>query len=183
MLNVAGVALLGPLLLAGCGRAAGPSSVGPSTEVPPLTVSSSAAVSLSARTEADQQAVTAYAGMLRTWADAAKTANPEAAALRQYAQGDALKSLVNRLYGMQAKHIVGLGEPGTSPSAVDARPIDVPTTVIVRDCLDNATWLQYKESGELWDDKPGQRYVLEAVVVKADGLWKVDDFAIQDLTC
>src|SRR5688572_14149332 len=94
----------------------------------------SASPSLSARATADLAAVEAYAGMMRAWVDAAKTADPESQSLRQYAQGEALKFLVNQLYGLKLQHKIALGEPGTSPTAIEARPADVPTAVLIRDC-------------------------------------------------
>jgi hypothetical protein len=121
--------------------------------------------------------------MLRIWVDAAKTANPETPALREYTQGDALKFLTNQLYGMQMQHMVALGEPGTSPTVIDARPLDVPNTVVVRDCLDSTNWLQYRASGGLWDDKQGTRQELKAIVRRGDAGWKVDAFVLRDVTC
>jgi hypothetical protein len=175
-----GVATAMGLLLTGCGRTVGSPAVSSGGWSPTAVPASPTP---NPRSIADQEAVDAYVGMLHTWVEAAKTANPESVGLRQYAQGDALKDLVNRLYGMRAKHMVALGEPATSPSAIDARPVDVPTTVVVHDCLDDSTWLQYKESGELWDDKPGQRYEVEAIVVRTGTGWMVDGLVIRDVRC
>lgn len=179
-------AVVATAALTGCSRTA-ESTAAPTA--PPTIASASTPAptpppsTTSARATADREAVAAYAGMLRIWADAAKTANPETPALREYTQGDALKFLTNLLFGMQLERKVALGAPGTSPAAIDARPVDVPTTVVIRDCLDSTRWLEYQASGELWDDKPGERHELKAVVKKTDAGWKVDAFVIRDVTC
>lgn len=175
------VAAVLPLLTACGDEGSGPTATLPSL-VAPLP-SASVSATESARTIADREAVAAYSGMIRTWVEAAKTSNAGSKELRKFAQGDALNRLASHLYAAKLERKIALGEPRTSPTAVDARPLDVPTTVVVRDCLDSTKWLEYKESGELWDDEPGDRLEYQAIVVKTKAGWKVDAIAIPGATC
>jgi hypothetical protein len=170
-------------LLTGCGTRAGKEPQSVAATSPPSSAAIAASPSLTPRAIADRDAVAAYSGMLGAWVVAAKTSNPDEPQLRTYAQGRALKMLINVLYGRRMQKMVVLGEPGTAPRATDARPVDVPTTVVVTDCLDSTRWLEYRESGELWDDEPGGRHELQAVVVRTEAGWKVDVFVIRDVTC
>ncbi len=174
-----GVAAVLPLL-GGCG-AGGSAQPAALPSLPSPLPSASAPVS--ARAAADRDAVAAYSGMVRTWVEAAKTSDAGSKKLRQYAQGDALKLLAGHLYAAKLQKKIVLGELSTSPAAIDARPVDVPTTVVVRDCLDSTRWLEHKESGEPWDDKPGDRLEYQAIVLKTKEGWKVDAIAIPGATC
>ena len=50
-----------------------------------------------------------------------------------------------------------------------------PTT----DCVDDTNWLEYKKSGELWDNEPGGKHHNTATVTLTDGVWKVSSFTLE----
>jgi hypothetical protein len=64
-----------------------------------------------------------------------------------------------------------------------AEPADTPTKVGITDCGDSTNWLKYrKNSGELVDDQPGGRQLINAVVEQqSDGSWKVSDFGVHEV--
>lgn len=164
------------LLLMACGQpeaGQSPVSVNASTPVPSLSTSPS----LNPRAVAERDALAAYTGMIHAWVEAVAVSDPDAPALRQFASGQALRRMVVILYLARDAGRVGRGQPVTRPVVTAASPIDVPTEVTVTDCLDDSNWLEYKAStGELWDDIPGGRHDVTAVVKRSDSGWKVDSF-------
>lgn len=133
--------------------------------------------SLDPRTVAERDAIAAYEGMIHAWVEAAKVSDPDAPALRQFASGQALRRMVVLLYLARDAGKVGLGQPVSQPVVNVVSPIDAPTEVTLADCLDDSNWLQYKAStGELWDDIPGGRHDVTAVVKRSDSGWKVDSW-------
>jgi hypothetical protein len=166
------------LLLGACGK---PSSARPAADLgttPSAPVSPSAAPSPAPSNVADGDALAAYRGFLSAYVDAARTSDPGAATLRQYAQGAALTTVTSMLFGNQRDQKVVRGELGTNPMVVQSRPVAEPTEVLIRDCLDDSHWLEYRASGELWDDKPGGRRQMQATVTKSDTGWKVAAYSM-----
>lgn len=171
-----GVAVL-LLLLTACGKPqVGQAPVSADASAPVPSVSSSTPPN--PRAVAESEALAAYAGMIQAWVDAAEIPDPDAPALRQFASGAALKKLVVDLFFAREDGMVGGGQPVIQPSVVGALPPDDPTEVQLADCMDASDWLKYKTTGELWDDIPGGRLPVTAVVKHSDAGWKVDAFTI-----
>jgi hypothetical protein len=139
---------------------------------------------LSPTAKAKQDAVTAYRGMWTAFTKAAATANPDEHDLRRYAEGDALKVIVSGLYTDRTQGEVGRGAPVITPTATGAQPVSAPTSVSISDCVDDAKWLLYHKSGGLVDKTPGGKHRTTATVKAANGVWKVDSFALEGVgTC
>lgn len=164
------------LMLSGCGgqaRTGSPAS--PVAQQPSLQTSPSPSQS----EIAERDAVAAYRGFVAAWVDAAKVADPDAPALRQYSQGYALKLVVNAMFGNRLEQKFIRGEPVIDPKVADATPIEAPTRVTMSDCFDSAGWLAYKASGELWNDVPGGRRLTTSVLAKTDEGWKVESMSAE----
>lgn len=120
-------------------------------------------------------AVAAYRGMWAAFVEAAKTSDPDAPDIRKYASDNALKLIVgglvsNREQGKVVKGNLVLNPKATSVSASEAT---------ILDCVDATNWLEYKTSGELWDNKPGGKHRTTATVKAVDGTWKVSSFNLE----
>jgi hypothetical protein len=97
-----------------------------------------------------------------------------------------LTNLSRGLYADHANGLVTKGEPKLDPSVSSVEPPDVPTKIVVTDCGDSTNWLKYrKDNGQLADDNPGGRQLINAIVEKqSDGSWKVSDFGVHGVgTC
>ena len=182
----AAVVTIAALALTACG--AGASSPAPATahsaaqtptSVPPTSPSSPADV-------ARQQAIAAYLGMWRDFADAATTSDWRSPKLAQNATGDALSTLSRGLYADHYNGLVSRGRPVNNPQVSTADPAESPTKVVISDCGDSTNWLKYRaDNGQAANDGPGGRRQINAIVKKAvDGSWKVTDFGAQAVgTC
>jgi hypothetical protein len=120
-------------------------------------------------------AVVAYRGMWAAFVEAAKTSDPDAPDIRKYASDNALKLIVgglvsNREQGKVVKGNLVLNPKVTTASAIEAT---------ILDCVDATNWLEYKTSGELWDNKPGGKHRTTATVKAVDGTWKVSSFNLE----
>ncbi|MGC9667450.1 hypothetical protein ACNTMW_12945, partial [Planosporangium sp. 12N6] len=168
---VAGIVLLG----AGC-------QSGKSGDTPTKTPSaaSSATPSLGPSAAAARDALTAYRGMWNAFVEAAKTSDPDAPDLGKYASGQALRLIASGLYADRSQGKVTKGDVVLNPKVTDAKPAQAPTEVTVLDCVDSTKWLEYKASGELWDDKPGGKHRTTATVKLSDGTWKVSSFILEE---
>jgi hypothetical protein len=131
-------------------------------------------------TAAKQAALTAYRGMWTALVDASKTSDPDAPDLRKYAQGQALKLIVSGLYTNHTQGRVAKGHVVLHPQVTQATPAGDPTQVSVSDCVDATNWLDYKTSGELWNNEPGGKHQASAVVNRTEGSWRVDSFSLKD---
>jgi len=135
---------------------------------------------------AGQQAISAYLGMWRNFADAAVTSDWRSPALAQNATGDALSRLSRGLYADHYNGLVSRGRPVNTPEVSSVDPTDSPTTVVITDCGDSTAWTKYRaDNGQPVNDGPSGRRQINAVVKKAvDGSWKVTDFGVQAVgTC
>jgi hypothetical protein len=135
---------------------------------------------------ARQQAIAAYLGMWRNFADAATTSDWRSPALAQNATGDALSTLSRGLYADHYNGLVSRGRPVNTPEVSSVDPVDSPTTVVIADCGDSTTWTKYRaDNGQPVNDGPSGRRQINAIVKKAvDGSWKVTDFGVQAVgTC
>jgi hypothetical protein len=91
--------------------------------------------------------------------------------LGQHATGTALQKLTRGLYTDHQNGVVTRGEPVLDPSVSSAEPVTNPTTVVVTDCGDSTNFLKYDaETGQLVDDEPGGRQLIDATVgLQPDG--------------
>lgn len=165
--------MVGCLVVAACGSGEPRGARSPSLSTRPST-------SLSPDAAASQAALTAYRDMWTALVDASKTSDPDAPDLRKYAQGQALKLIVSGLYANRTEGKVAKGHVVLHPQATQATPAGDPTQVSVSDCVDATNWLEYKTSGELWNNVPGGKHQGSAVVTRTEGSWRVDSFSLKD---
>ncbi|GHE44033.1 hypothetical protein GCM10018785_12020 [Streptomyces longispororuber] len=132
---------------------------------------------------ARRKATTAYLGMWRDMAEAARSSDWRAPRLARYATGEALKAITRGMYADHRNGLVTKGEPENSPKITKVTPAADPTAAMISDCGDSSRWLKYRKSnGEVADDKPGGRQAITAEVKKqADGRWKVTRFAVWEV--
>src|SRR2546429_376721 len=81
-----------------------------------------------------QQAISAYLGMWRNFADAATTSDWRSPALAQNATGDALSTLSRGLYADHYNGLISRGRPVNNPQVSSVDPVDSPTAVVITDC-------------------------------------------------
>jgi hypothetical protein len=118
--------------------------------------------------------------MWAAFADAAKTSDPDAPDIRKYASDNALKLIVGGLVMNRSQGKVVKGDVVLNPKAT----VVSPTEETILDCVDATRWLEYKTSGELWDNKPGGKHKTIATVKNVDGTWKVSSFNLEGMgTC
>jgi hypothetical protein len=126
------------------------------------------------------QALAAYTGMWQAAAKASLTSDPDAPDLRRYAQDDALKLLVSALAADRKSGRVAKGRPTLAPRVTSVKPVDAPTTVAIRDCLDDSNWLEVRKSdGKPVDKVPGGHHDVTAKVVTTTAGWKVSSFTLK----
>jgi hypothetical protein len=123
-------------------------------------------------------ALTGYRKMWDAFAEAGKTADPDAPALREYAIGDALDTITSTLSGMRDGGTVILGDLKIDPEVVSLEPLGDPTVATVSDCVDDENWREHKASGGLANDTPGGRHRTTATVDLAID-WKVSSLKIE----
>jgi len=121
--------------------------------------------------------------MWRDFVVAGRTSDWQSPALGNHATGIALQTLSRGLYSDHYKGLVTKGEPVLSPSVTSVEPANAPAKVVVTDCGDSTNWLKYrKDTGELADNEPGGRQLINAIVEKQlDGSWKVSDFGVHEV--
>jgi len=112
-------------------------------------------------------------------AEQSHSSDPDTAALKPYATGQALEFAQSNLQERAADGVVARGQPSHSPevTAVDGQN----GTVEIRDCVNTTEWLQEDaETGELIDEKSDQPIRRQAeATVQADGLtWKVSELLL-----
>ncbi|MEV8504484.1 hypothetical protein AB0368_06585 [Actinoplanes sp. NPDC051475] len=161
-------------LLGACADGSDEQAFTPVASSPSVSASGSSGAAETPQARAGSEAVAAYRQFMAAWVDAAKVADPDAKALRTYGQGDALKTVVSAMFANRMEKKVVLGEPVLDPKPVKVEPTRAPTRVTLLDCMDDTKWLEYKASGELWDDVPGGRRKVYIMVVKSGDGWKVD---------
>ncbi|MFI7676416.1 hypothetical protein [Actinophytocola sp. NPDC049390] len=133
--------------------------------------------------KAKQDALAAYRGMWQDFVAAGATSDWQSPKLGQHATGIALTNLSRGLYADHVNGLVTKGEPKLSPSVSSVEPPDAPTKIVVTDCGDSTNWLKYrKDNGQLADDKPGGRRLINAIVQKqSDGSWKVTEYGVHEV--
>jgi hypothetical protein len=173
----AGAALMA---LAACDSGTASPPPDPTHPAPTSATSTSAS---SPGESAKQDALAAYRGMWKDFVVAGRTSDWQSSSLGKHATGLALQSLSRGLYSDHYKGLVTKGEPILNPSVSSAEPADAPTKVMVTDCGDSTNWLKYrKDNGELADNEPGGRQLINAIVLKqSDGSWKVSEYGVHEV--
>ena len=90
-----------------------------------------------------------------------------------------MKLIVGNLVIDRDQGKVAKGDVVTSPTVTALQPADKPTQVTITDCVDATNWLEYKKSGELWDNQPGGKHHNTATVTLTEGVWKVSSFTLE----
>ena len=90
-----------------------------------------------------------------------------------------MKLIVGNLVIDRDQGKVAKGDVVTNPTVTALQPPDKPTHATITDCVDATNWLEYKTSGELWDNKPGGKHRTTATVKAVDGTWKVSTFNLE----
>jgi hypothetical protein len=158
----------------------------PLTPAPATTPPAAPTSPVSVVDRAQQEALEAYRGMWRDFAAAGATSDWRSPRLGQYATGVALTNLSRGLYADHYNGLVTKGEPILNPSVFSVDPPQDPAKVVITDCGDSTHWLKYRaDNGQLADDKPGGRRLINAIVDKqSDGSWKVSDYGVHEIgTC
>ncbi|MEY9861352.1 transcription elongation factor [Catenulispora sp. GAS73] len=134
--------------------------------------------------KATQDALSAYRAAYADWVAAAATSNYQDPALAHHMSGQALSYVTGAMYVNKTKGAVSKGAPALNPTIGQLVPAANPTQVVVNDHMNDANWLLYTTDGHLFNDVPGGCHQTQALVVEKDGVWKVDQFAINKVgTC
>lgn len=135
---------------------------------------------------AKQKATAAYLDMWHDVAEVATTSDWQSPKLGDHATGDALSVLSRQMYADHLNGLVSKGHPVNNPIVQSADPQDSPTTVMVRDCGNDSTWLKYRaDTGQPADSEPGgARSITAEIKLATDGAWRVTRFAVEGVgTC
>jgi hypothetical protein len=134
--------------------------------------------------QAGQNAQAAYRAAYADWVNAAKTSNYQDLALEHHMSGQALSYVSGSLRVHQVQGTVAKGDPVLRPTVGQMVPAADPTQVVINSQVDDSNWLSYTSDGHLYDNTPGGCHQSQALVVKKDGVWKVDQLAINQVgTC
>ena len=128
--------------------------------------------------QAEKDALAAYRAAYADWRAAAATSNYRDPVLAHHMSGQALSYVTRSLRVFQVEGSVAKGAPVLHPRVGQAVPAGDPSEVVIHDVVDDRSWLQYTTDGHLYNDVPGGCHQSQALVVRKDGLWKVDQFAI-----
>jgi hypothetical protein len=146
----------------------------------------SASTSTSPADPADRagSALSAYRSMWTAFVAASDVADPAYPHLARYADGDALKILVNGVKDLKSKGLVNQGDVVLSPK-VTATSLSVkPPQVQIADCVDTAGTHLVKKDGSAYHDSPGGRRSAQIKVTETAAGWKVTSFALFEVgTC
>lgn len=170
---------------AGTGALANPTGLPTPTSV----ASGSAALSPSATgtsaqaAEAAAHALDAYRGAFAAWVAVASVpskADYQNPVLAEHMSGQALSSVTGQVFiDTSTEGGVSHGNPVLHPTIGELIPADAPTQVVVADCVDTSSWLLYTPDGRPYDDIPGGHDKTQALMVLANGVWKLDQLYMQ----
>jgi hypothetical protein len=157
-------------------------TIGPSS--PSSTPATPSASTSSSPADPAESAVSAYRSMWKAFVAASDIADPAYPDLARYADGDALKILVNGVKDLQSKGLVNQGDVVLSPK-VTATSLSVkPAQVQIEDCVDTAGTHLVKKDGSAYNDSPGGRRSAQIKVNETPAGWKVTSFALFEVgTC
>ncbi|HEV2637208.1 MAG TPA: hypothetical protein VGX23_18790 [Actinocrinis sp.] len=148
------------------------------------TSSPSAAGTSAQAAEAVQQALAAYRGAFAAWVSVASVASKsdyQSPVLAEHMSGQALSSVTGQVFiDTSTDGAVSRGAPVLHPTVGELVPADSPAQVVVNDCVDTSSWLLYTPDGRPYDDIPGGHDKTQALMVLADGVWKLDQLYMQD---
>jgi hypothetical protein len=160
------------MAVAGCGS----DHVTRTTESSAPAVSHTPSAIPSAQSQAEEAVLAAYKGMWDSFVEASKTSDPDAPDIRKYASDNALKLIVGALLKDRTQKKVTLGNVAIDPKVTASSA----TEATILDCVNDEKWLVYKASGGLVNDVPGGKHRTTAKVKKANGVWKVNSFKLED---
>jgi hypothetical protein len=129
----------------------------------------------------EQQVLDAYLGMMRAFAEAGHTANPDNPDLPKYATGAALALLRNGLTSMRNKGLLSKGETIYNPKVESLTPAAAPRTARIRDCMDTRNEVAYKANGQPYQDTPGGFRLVIADAERIDGIWKITGMGVHEV--
>ncbi|WP_436499579.1 hypothetical protein [Actinokineospora sp. HUAS TT18] len=163
--------LIAAMHVSGCAQTATPDA--PTSPPTPSTRSAS------------EQAIESYVAMWSDFADAATTSDWQSPRLTDHATGTALTVITDALRRDKERGVVTKGRPTHNPRVSSQDPTGDRDMVRVEDCGDSSNWLKYRaDTGALADDRPGGRRAITAELVRAEGAWKVREFAVREVgTC
>lgn len=166
----------------GTASSASPSAGGSSASV---SVSASPTGSADASRPQAQAALAAYRGMMADWTAAGLTANYQDPALAHHMSGSALSQVTRHLYVEKTEGAVVRGTPQLMEiTFAQMVPTSNPTEVVINSCLDTSSWLEYTTDGHLYNNIPGGRRKTQVLVLSQNGVWKVDQLAMNAVgTC
>lgn len=181
IVSAAGCAGSGDKAAAGSAPASSsPSAAAPASSGSPTPSGSATAPSASSpqAAQAGQDALAAYRAAYADWVAVGATSNYQDPVLTHHMSGQALSYVSGTLRVDQVQGSVSKGAPVLHPTIGQLIPTSDPTQVVINDVIDTRSWLQYTTDGHLYNDIPGGCRQSQALVVKKDGAWKVDQFAI-----
>ncbi len=129
-------------------------------------------------------ALAAYRGMFDDWVAIAVTGDYQNPRLARHTSGRALSLIYKGVYKDRESGLHSQGHPEISPKITAMTPQGSPDRASVSDCVDTSSWLSYRSNGEVQSDPPGGRHSVQALALKKDGVWKIDQLVIQNVgTC
>ncbi|MEU6145683.1 hypothetical protein ABZ848_35760 [Streptomyces sp. NPDC047081] len=156
------------LLLAGC--------VDGSSDAKPLPEGTAESTVTPAQDAEHAAALDAYRAMWRDLTRASETSDAASPMLDDHASGGALALMKYGLKKSKEEQVVSKGAPRVHPEVVSANGREV----VLVDCVDDRSWLQYKLNGELKNDVPGGHFKADATVRRSRGVWKVTDLYMHE---
>ncbi|WP_310726912.1 hypothetical protein [Streptomyces sp. N2A] len=122
------------------------------------------------------EALAAYRAMWRDLSVASETSDASSPVLDDHATGGALQLMKYGLRKAKREKVVSKGTPRVDPKVIRAAKREV----VLRDCVDDRHWLQYKLNGELKNSLPGGHFRADATVRHGEGGWKVADLFMHE---
>ncbi|CAO5240083.1 Lipoprotein [Frankia sp. AgKG'84/4] len=126
-------------------------------------------------------ALVAYRGMWADWAAMASTGDYQNPRLADHVSGRALSLIYRAVYTNQHNGQFSRGNPMISPKVTAEDPAGSPGRATISDCVNTSNWLVYDSSGHLQAGTPGGRRAVQALALKTDRTWKINQLVIQDV--
>ncbi|MEO3810774.1 hypothetical protein ABGB17_17370 [Sphaerisporangium sp. B11E5] len=138
-----------------------------------------------AESQVKEAVLRAYRGMWQDFASAARTADWNAAELRDHATGDALLILRHGLWLAHRNGEVIKGQPVLDPRITSLVPMPSPTKAKITDCVDDTDFrLRGKSSKPGKEDWPAGRHKTTAELSLRKDAWYVTAFVLREAgTC
>ncbi|WP_232425294.1 hypothetical protein [Pseudofrankia inefficax] len=126
------------------------------------------------------EALAAYRAMFEDWIAVSATSDYQNPRLTEHVSGRALSLLYQSVYLDKQHGLVVKGRPVLVPSVTALGPEPDPSRATIVDCADDTNWLDYRLDGQLQDDTPGGRHFVQALALRTDSTWKIDQLVIKD---